>query len=326
MSTYIFIITFIIINTLIIIYFNKLKSFIKINDYPNKRKMHKNPTPLLGGPMLFLNLTLFVLLVNFNVIDADLNLNLNVFYLYCFIIFSLGIVDDIYSISANKKLILFFLIFFSYFFFEKSILIENISLSFISHNININNFSFFFTAICFVAFLNAFNMFDGINLQSSTYSIFLSIFLFLSNSNLFFLMLIIFLIFFSYLNYLNKTFLGNSGSYLLPFIFSVNFILNHNFKNLDADLIFVLMSIPGFELIRLTFYRIFNGQHPFYPDRNHIHHIMLIKYSHIKTLVLLNLLIYCQLIIYYLFQNSLLSIVFGIIIYGTVIYNISKFK
>ena len=77
-----------------------------------------------------------------------------------------------------------------------------------------NNYKVFFSVFCFLVFLNAFNMFDGINLQSSSYSIFIFLcILFFYIYNLFIKILLISLISFSYLNYKNKAFLGDSGSF-----------------------------------------------------------------------------------------------------------------
>ena len=102
-------------------------------------------------------------------------------------------------------------------------------------------------------------MFDGINLQSSFYSLFIFFnFIFFINS-LLINIIVISLIFFSYLNFKNKTFLGDSGSLLLAFIISYFFI---NLYNLDyinyADKICIFMLIPGLDLIRLFVIRIFN--------------------------------------------------------------------
>ena len=47
--------------------------------------------------------------------------------------------------------------------------------------INLRNFSFFFTLICILLFINACNMFDGINLQFCFYILILSV-IFLSKS------------------------------------------------------------------------------------------------------------------------------------------------
>ena len=49
---------------------------------------------------------------------------------------------------------------------------------------------------------------------------------------------------------------------------------NQNF-NIDSDHIFLIMIIPGIDLIRLFLTRVSKGYSPFKPDRNHLHHILL---------------------------------------------------
>ena len=59
MKIYFFLSLFVLVNSIVIFYFDKIKTIIKIVDHPNERKLHKNPVPLLGGPILFLNLSIF---------------------------------------------------------------------------------------------------------------------------------------------------------------------------------------------------------------------------------------------------------------------------
>ena len=63
-------------------------------------------------------------------------------------------------------------------------------------------------------------MFDGINYQVGIYSIFICIFFIINNYfTIFFIIILISLLFFLFMNHQNKA-LGDSGSYLLGFIFS----------------------------------------------------------------------------------------------------------
>ena len=73
----------------------------------------------------------------------------------------------------------------------------------------------------------------------------------------FFIVIILANLLFSYLNYNSKTFLGNSGSFFLPFLFGSLFISAYNNNpNIYADEIVILMLIPGIDLMRLFFLRI----------------------------------------------------------------------
>ena len=170
-------------------------------------------------------------------------------------------------------------------------------------------------------------MFDGINLQSSFYSliIFLSIsFLYI---NLFFVnMMIIVLIFFSYLNFINKSFLGDSGTLLLSFIISYIFIKSYNQDLIKyADQIVLFMIIPGLDLMRLFILRIFNKKSPLSADRKHLHHILIEKYSLTKTLAIIIILILMPLILSF-FHIGFLTIITVIIIAYSIIVIKSYFK
>ena len=110
----------------------------------------------------------------------------------------------------------------------------------------------------FLVFLNAFNMFDGINMQSSCYSviIFLCILLFY-NQSLIGKIILISILTYMYLNMKNKTFLGDSGSLLLAFIIGYFFIKLYNLELINhTDDVVVYMLVPGIDLIRLFFKRI----------------------------------------------------------------------
>ena len=75
------------------------------------------------------------------------------------------------------------------------------------------------------------------------------------------------------------------------FIISYLFIKSHNsYGKFYADEIFLIMMIPGIELVRLAVSRLLNKKHPFSPDRNHIHHIMLNKFNFTKTYIIIQIL------------------------------------
>lgn len=76
-------------------------------DYPNFRKIHKEPIPVLGGLALYLGFTLAV------ISTLDYNRALIGIIFASSIIVIMGIVDDIRNISALIKLFILFLIIFA---------------------------------------------------------------------------------------------------------------------------------------------------------------------------------------------------------------------
>jgi chorismate mutase len=185
----------------------------------------------------------------------------------------------------DKKLFLYFFISLIFLTTNESLLIKNINFSFLEKNIVFSKFSYFFTAFAILLFINSLNMFDGINLQSGLYIIFFLIILFFKlNYNIIFLQLTIILSFFLYLNYTSKIFMGESGINFLGFFLSYFSIFSYNNKIINyVDEVFLIMCIPGFDLLRLSITRLISGKHPFTADKNHIHHKLLNKYNQKMT-------------------------------------------
>lgn len=169
-------------------------------------------------------------------------------------------------------------------------------------------------------------MFDGINLQSSFYSI--NIFLIFILKSLFLdisLVMILSLLFFSYLNFKNKCFLGNNGSLLIGFVISYLFIKSQSTDNpIFADEIFLAMQIPGLDLLRLAIQRIYNKKHPFHPDRNHIHHLLLKKFGYIKTVLIISGIITVPNYLSILYGNTIFYIILTLLMYGFIIFKFNN--
>jgi UDP-N-acetylmuramyl pentapeptide phosphotransferase/UDP-N-acetylglucosamine-1-phosphate transferase len=330
----IYIFAFFLINIFLVLFFDFFKKRINIIDLPDKkRKLHKIPVPLYGGIFLFINLFLLLIIsifddqILYNFFQLKEKKDLFIFFFSCLFLFILGLLDDKFKINPYLRFIIFSIIFLVI-TQQQHLRIEYIQLSFLKDVIDLSYFSQFFTIICFLLFINAFNFFDGINLQSGIYSLILSIIICIINNNLlFFYILQIFLIVFLYLNYKNKTFLGDSGTYLLSFIFAYYFIKFYNDRYIIyADEIAVLMLIPGLDLFRLFFVRIINKKNPFYPDKNHIHHLLLKKFNYIWVNFILFFLIIFSYLFYKIFSIQYLSIFFIIIIYFVLVYYFSKIK
>ncbi|WP_440912517.1 MraY family glycosyltransferase [Candidatus Pelagibacter sp.] len=286
-------IIFLFINLLLFLGNKKIASILDLYDKPdNNRKTHKFNVPLTGGIIIILNIILIsiYLLINTNNL-LNLNVFLNkqdfLFFLICSVsVFLLGFFDDKFKISSTKKFLIMMLLFLILIILSNNLLIKEIRLSFIQNSYFLNNYiSIIWTLLCFLLFVNALNMFDGINYQVTIYSIMICIYFILNDYyNIFFIILKISLLFFLVLNHYNKAFLGDSGSYLLAFIFSYFFIKFYNQTNIiNADEIVLFMIIPGLDLMRLFIYRIYKGNYPFTPDRNHLHHIVLLNNNLIVT-------------------------------------------
>jgi UDP-GlcNAc:undecaprenyl-phosphate GlcNAc-1-phosphate transferase len=319
-----------IFNFSFVFFFERISKFINIFDYPDKkRKIHLKKTACIGGLLIFFNLLIFFAIYNFSnnflLFNHLFLTNKEIFIFLVFSIFFLifGIIDDKYALNANYKFILFFCGIYLLIHFDKSLLIKNLNFSFTNNPLNIENISVFFTILSFLLFINAFNMFDGINLQSSFYSLFIFVIFYLKGVYPeLCIILLISLLFFSYLNYNGKCFLGNSGSLLIAYIISVISIKSANsLKVIKGDEIFLMMLIPGIDLLRLAFIRILENKHPFSADRNHIHHILINNFNLNKTLSILMALIIIPNIISFYFGHTVELILISLFIYFFIIYN-----
>ena len=329
-----FFILIILINIFIVIYFDKISKLVNLFDVPDGvRKIHKKKTPLLGGSMFLLNLFFFVIyyFINNSIFNLDYfstSKEIIIFSAFSLSFFLLGFFDDKFNLSANFKLISKISLIFFLICLEDQILIKELRFSFSINKINIENISYLFSVLCFLLFINAFNMFDGINLQSAIYSVFL--FLIFLLKGIFIeisYVLLIALLFFAYLNYKNKCFMGDNGTLLISFILSYFFIKSAKVYNtFSADEIFLIMLVPGLDLIRLFVTRILHHKHPFKGDNNHIHHILLKVFGLHKSLFLLFLLIIIPNILSMIYGGTLYLILISVIIYSSLIFFLNSYK
>lgn len=296
-----------------------------VYDYPDKiRKIHKNKTSLSGGLIIFLNILVIIFCYSFqgsqfeNLIKYFFNNNIIYLYLFLFyltVIFLFGFFDDKFNISANKKIIFLLIFIFFSISLDSSLVISKINFSFSNDVFYLKEFKIFFTILCFLLFINAFNMFDGINLQSGLYSIYIFIIFFYFSENFLFLIILIPLVAFLYFNFKNKIFLGNSGSYLIGFLISYFTIkMFNNFNNIFSDEIFLLMLMPGFDMLRLFIFRLLNKKNPFVSDNNHFHHLLYSNYNFTYAIII-NLFLSVMPFILGFFVPSYIAFLFFLIIY-----------
>lgn len=323
-------IIFISTNILILISYNYLAKIVNVYDFPNKRKIHKIKTPLIGGIILLVNFILLIILLETGVISSltlsnifENKFNYFLFSLSIILIFLIGFIDDKIDINPNLKLVCLFLIISFVQFLDNSILITEIRFSFTNNLIYLGKYSFLFTALCFLLFINACNMFDGINLQSCLYYLILSLYLItLDSHNLFLIVMIISIFIICILNSKGKIFMGDSGVFLCSFVLAYFMVKNYNINIIDySDKIFILMMVPGIDMFRLFMFRILNKKNPFKPDNSHIHHILLRKFTYLQTILIIFLLVNVPIILSFFDVSSLFIILSFLFSYFFLITN-----
>ncbi len=277
-----FVVTLLVIPVIILVAKKK-----KLYDEPDdKRKLHKQPIPSLGGLGMFIGLILSVLLtINFAKEAPEFQ-----FYIAALLlIFFLGIKDDIMIISPGKKFI-GQLITAGILIFKANLIITDMHGFLGFHAIPLEA-SYLLTVFAIVVIINAFNLIDGVDglagglglISSLVFGIF-----FLVNNNIPYAVLgFAFagsLLAFLYYNFHPaKIFMGDTGSLMIGLI---NTILVIKFIQTGADYTaypvasapaigFGILFLPLMDTLRVFGLRIINGRSPFSPDRTHIHHLLL---------------------------------------------------
>ena len=286
------------INLVIFLNFKKFAEVINVYDAPDKKlKLHKKKTPILGGLILIINYSIYLL---FQLIFSDnfLSIPQKIFniegYLSILILifgfFILGFYDDKNKLAPKNKLFISILLILVSILLNQNLILNSFSSTIFTNKVFLNSFSITFTIFCIILLINALNFFDGINGQSCIFFIIVFSFLFFkSEMNYFYLLSILLILFILFLNLMNKLFLGDGGIFLMGIIASISLILEHNVqKNIVyADEIFFLLLLPGIDLIRLTIIRVFKGRNAFFGDRNHVHHLLVNKFSIFYTNLIL---------------------------------------
>ena len=322
-----------LINLIIIINIKNFSKLINLYDVPDKKlKFHKKKTPLIGGSILILNI-FFLIAVEFIFqirifVFFKSQSELFLFILILSLFFFLGFYDDKYKIKPSSKLFLSILISICYVVTNNNILIKYFSLSIYEHKIFLETFSLLFTIFCIIVLINSLNFFDGINGQLLIFFFFVFSYLLLkTNRYEFYVFIIIIILFCLFLNLKNQMFLGDNGVYVLSILLITSIIYENNVYKVFtyADEIFFLLLLPGVDLTRLTSLRLINKKNPFYGDRNHIHHLMIKKYSLLITNISIFLLSVFPIFLYNVLKlNSYAIFSTFLVIYILLINNLSN--
>ena len=315
------------LNVIIFFTFSCIAKKINIYDFPDKkRKLHSRPVPAIGGLFVLNALILGFIYMNININPLFPGFkNLISFFLTGLSIFTLGVFDDKFSVRPNIKLIILFFIILILVLINDNLIIQELNFSFLDKKIYLENFSILFTVVCILLFLNAFNMIDGINLIAGLYSFLLFLYLNFISGNEFYLFFLVSLPFFLIKNFKNNSFLGNSGSLLIAFILSICFIRSYQISDIIyCEEIFLMMSIPGLDMLRLFVSRIVVGKNPFQADRNHLHHLLINKFSYSTSVLILLILLFAPIFISYLTKDLFAPILLSIFLYSLTIFLFKK--
>ncbi len=272
-----FIIIFLSFNFLNIICLNKnvLVDIQKNSDH--KKLTNKLKVPITGGILIVFSI-IFIL-------DEITLLNKFIFLL----IFFLGLLSDINKLTSPRIRFLIQLIIVIIYIFLNETYISQIRINvFDNYLFQIILFKIIFTSFCLLILINGSNFIDGVNTLNSGYYLilFCNILFFVSNHSIILesqnikilsVVLLVFLIF----NIFSKSFLGDSGSYVLSFFSGVFLIELFNENSfISPYYIAILLWYPAFEnFFTLTRRLIFEKSKIKVADNLHLHHLIFLFFK-----------------------------------------------
>lgn len=258
---------------------------MRLLDFPDARKQHHGPTPLMGGVTLMFGMVPVVAaLATMGLAQGESRLVL-IWCISVAIISLVGMLDDRHSLSPKIRLIVSFLVFVAAALIDSRLLVRFLSFESPPFAIGMGSevVALVFTTVCCVGLLNAVNMADGKNGLVTGLSLIWVGFL-LMRAPPFFVpalatLAAVLLILFIF-NLRGRLFLGDGGAYGVATAVGMAAIIIYNTpgghagRRLSADELVLLFAIPVFDSFRLTYVRLRRGQSPMSADRDHLHHYL----------------------------------------------------
>ena len=324
---------------LLILFFSKKINFFDDDKIKFKHKIlvsNKN-SKFTGGLFIFLSILFFF------------PENLNNLVLYSFLILILGLLSDFNILSKPLPRFIIQLILLLSFITITSTTVTSININLVDDFLKNEIFAIFFTLFCFMVLINGTNFLDGLNTLVSGYYFLLSIIIYYLGENLnlvmnseVFLFLSIVLLIFLIFNFFGKSILGDSGSYVLAFLFGFLLIdfFNNN-RSISPYFVALILWYPAFENLFSILRRIFVSRKKISsPDTLHLHQLIYLflskyfykksKYNNTKTgLIILfyNLSVFVfatKFKLYYDTKTLASLILFNVVVYLALYYKLNK--
>ncbi len=265
-------------------FFRKLALSLNITDHPSDRKIHRQPVPYLGGLsfhcVFSVGLLFLFLFMPYTLGQTDTLNHLILLYLIATAFLILGIIDDIYSISASIKLVIQSLLCIILVAFGFSITQMTSPFG------GIIPLGWFGTIVSFfwiLTIVNAINFIDGLDglaggvvFFAALANLLISLFEWQNYICLVSLLLMAGVLGFLPFNFSSKKkiFMGDAGSLYLG-VWLAGSSLESNVKSstvMSLSLPLVILSIPLLDALLTIVRRGRKGRHFFKADREHIHH------------------------------------------------------
>ncbi len=258
-------------------------------DYPNERKIHKKPMPVMGGLMIYFGFLFGYMLF------APQSTQMLAILIASFIVIITGILDVIKPLKARQKLIGQLVAALIVVFYGKILLND---ISFFGFYFDFGWLSYPITVVFIVALMNCINLIDGLDgLSAGISTIFfatIGVLAFILHNigsmeiTLAFIMIGACLGFLIFNFNPAKIFMGDIGSMFLGFMIAVICLLGFKAVTLTSLVVpMLILAIPILDTLFAILRRIIHHKHIYEADKQHLHHQLLNKKFSQRTTVLI---------------------------------------
>ncbi|MCB0269534.1 MAG: sugar transferase [Calditrichaeota bacterium] len=265
----------------------------KIGALPSARKIHTDFKPLLGGLGIFVGIVIgFFTAIALDILPAEIWQEHRFFWAGLLAILITGFIDDLRGLNAWQK--------FSGEFLAAGLLVADgcFIQAFYSPGETLLELGWLgipFSIAWIVFLMNAVNLLDGLDGLSSGISLIIAsgfLLLAIAIGNVFLIVLAISLIggilgFLRFNYHPASIFMGDVGSLMLGYLlaaFSIEGLKIANSHQVYFLASLVMLGMPVTDTLISFFRRMGRGDHPFKPDREHIHHRLLnLGLSHLDS-------------------------------------------
>ncbi len=272
----------------------KLSFKLKAIDYPKSRGLHSEPMPRMGGVAIVLGFMITVILMSFFVPDA-VNTQFVGFLIGGFIIVILGMLDDIYELSAKFKFLIQILV--AVIVVGTGTRIDVIMWPYFEY---FRNFNAPITVFWIIGVINAVNLIDGVDgLAAGVTSIAalcLTVLCIISGRVETFAIVLTIALAGSCLGFLPRNFspaevyMGDTGSTFLGYVLAVSSCIGvyKSYAILSIVIAVLAMALPILDTLFAMIRRAINHKPIMSPDRGHLHHRLIDSgYSHRQAVIIL---------------------------------------
>jgi UDP-GlcNAc:undecaprenyl-phosphate GlcNAc-1-phosphate transferase len=246
-------------------------------DYPGKRKIHAEPKPRIGGVGMVMGLSLACLLF------VPLS-NLRGFYMGMVLLVSAGFLDDCKELDHKVKFLAQVAAAVFMVYYSNTILLSFGDLVALG-DINFGPLAVPMTIFCTIGVINALNMIDGLDglaggVSLVAFATFAALAYLNGQAQLVVLGIAFCGVLIAFLRFNfhpARLFMGDAGSMTLGFalaFFSIAVTQGEGLVVPPAAPLLVL-AVPITDTLILMTKRAMRGRSPFYPDKHHLHHILL---------------------------------------------------